>query len=216
MQSPFFSRAAPRPQARPRSARRRRRLPASPSGRGRGRPPTGKLAGSWPTPTSKAHRLARRASDSVSALRPSPPTYRCRRPQPPWAPRQPADHSGLQHRRRPQGAGFSGPDVGPSRLRPDPTPEGLRRGPVARMAWAMTRKVGPPCELRAVLDPRKGRGCDSRMAGIFWDLSIYKFCAHSTIKPPLCVSLGSGCHFLRAIACGDRVWQSRRRRTGRT
>ena len=59
-------------------------------------------------------------------------------------------------------------------------------------------------------------GCDSRMAGIFWDLSTYKFCAHSTIKPPLCVSLRSGCHFLRAIACGDRVWQSRRRRTGRT
>ena len=49
-------------------------------------------------------------------------------------------------------------------------------------------------------------GCDSRMAGIFEDLSIYKFCAYSTIKPPLCVSLGSGCHFLRAFACGDRVW----------
>ena len=59
-------------------------------------------------------------------------------------------------------------------------------------------------------------GCDSRMAGIFGDLSIYKFCAHSTIKPPLCVSLGSGCHFLRAFACGDRVWQSRRRRSART
>ena len=93
-----------------------------------------------------------------------------------------------------------------------------------------TRKKYARCGIRYASDMTHGEwrliepllpsprrlGCDSRMAGIFWDLSIYKFCAHSTIKPPLCVSLGSGCHFLRAIACGDRVWQSRRRRTGRT
>ena len=42
-----------------------------------------------------------------------------------------------------------------SRIRPDPALEGLRRGPVTRMAWAMTRKVGPPCELRAFLGSRK-------------------------------------------------------------
>ena len=25
------------------------------------------------------------------------------------------------------------------------------------MAWAMTRKVGPPCELQTILEPKKGR-----------------------------------------------------------
>ena len=36
----------------------------------------------------------------------------------------------------------------------DPGPEGLWRGSVARMAWVVTRKDGPPCELRAFLEPR--------------------------------------------------------------
>ena len=42
-----------------------------------------------------------------------------------------------------------------SRIRPDPAPEGLRRGPVTRMAWAMTRKVAPPFELLTLLEPKK-------------------------------------------------------------
>ena len=59
-------------------------------------------------------------------------------------------------------------------------------------------------------------GSDSRMAGIFWDLSYCKFFSHSTIKPPLCMIEGSGYHFLRALLRGDRGWQSRRRRSART
>lgn len=42
-------------------------------------------------------------------------------------------------------------------IRADPTPEGLWRGSVARMAWVVTRKDGLPCELRAFLDPRSER-----------------------------------------------------------
>ena len=37
-----------------------------------------------------------------------------------------------------------------------PVPEGLRKRPVARIAWATTRKVGPPCELRVFLKPQTG------------------------------------------------------------
>ena len=59
-------------------------------------------------------------------------------------------------------------------------------------------------------------GSDSRMAGIFWDLSYCKFFSHSTIKPPLCMIEGSGYHFLRALLRGDRGWHSRRRRSART
>ena len=51
-------------------------------------------------------------------------------------------------------------------------------------------------------------GSDSRMAGIFWDLSYCKFFSHSTIKPPLCMIEGSGYHFLRALLRGDRGWHS--------
>ena len=41
------------------------------------------------------------------------------------------------------------------RIRPDPAPEGLRRRPVARIPRVVARKVGPPCELQTLLEPKK-------------------------------------------------------------
>ena len=41
-------------------------------------------------------------------------------------------------------------------IRPNSAPEGLQGGPIARIAWAVTRKAGPPCELRVFLKPQTG------------------------------------------------------------
>ena len=96
----------------------------------------------------------RTVSGTSSASRPSPPAYRSRRSRPPWATptcRPPQSTSPLQVSRR----GSFWPGCGKRRgIRADPTSEGLWRERVARMAWAMTRKDGLPCELRALLEPR--------------------------------------------------------------
>ena len=73
-------------------------------------------------------------------------------------PRQHHHNRDLHHRCEALRHGNFWHGCGPrSRIRPDPAPEGLRRGPVTRMAWAMTLKVAPPCELQTFLEPKKGR-----------------------------------------------------------
>ncbi len=78
--------------------------------------------------------------------RPAPPIWVRPTCKPPWSTPPPrAPRRGIFWR-----------GCGPgSRIRPDPAPEGLPRGPVTRMAWAMTRKVGPPCKLRPSRDHEK-------------------------------------------------------------
>ena len=49
-------------------------------------------------------------------------------------------------------SGIFRPGCGKGRgILPELVPEGYRRGRVTRMAWAVTRQVGPPCALRTLL-----------------------------------------------------------------
>ena len=74
----------------------------------------------------------------------------------PWATPTCRDHRGLHHRREHRDAGFSGQDVKSGgefgRIR---CLKASGEGPVARMACSVARKIGPPCELRALPGPQE-------------------------------------------------------------
>ena len=94
-------------------------------------------------PASRAPRHAPRAFSTAR--------HRCQRPRPPWA--TPTCRPPLYT----TAGGIEALDFLARMWKREgnSAPEGRRRGPVARIARSVTRKVGPPCELRAFRRSRK-------------------------------------------------------------